>query len=464
MKPPFVTVYITNYNYERFIRQSIESVLNQTLQDFELLIIDDGSKDNSKNIIEEYRDHPKITIIYQQNKGLNITNNIAMRAASGTYLMRLDADDYLEPSALETMSAILDADLSLGLVFPDYYYVDIDGIRTGEERRHNFEKEVSLYDQPAHGACTMIRLEFLRRLGGYNESFTCQDGYDLWIKFITHFKVTNITQPLFSYRRHGLNLTTNEERILDTRKKIKELFVDEHMEIPPTLAVIPVRQTYIGKVSWPLYEWNCKTVIEHKVDDCLKARRVTAIAITSADTDILDFCRSKYADNPNVHIIERPRAFENVTETLAKTLEHALVSVPDWQSRFTALMSVSIDYPFVTPDIIDDAVNTLVLFKSDAVLSVRPDNKMYYQHTGHSLQPILDQEKFTRLEREAIYKGAGGIAAGRIESFHKYGSLLGGSISHIVVDNKNAFGVYTDFDLRIVQALNTESEASVLTN
>lgn len=462
MQPPLVTVYITNYNYASFIRQSVESVLGQTCQDMELLIIDDGSTDDSKSIIEEYRDNPMISIIYQQNKGLNVTNNIAMRAARGKYIMRLDADDFLEPTAIEVMSNILEADDTLGLVFPDYYYVNREGERTGEERRHNFDKEVSLYDQPAHGACTMIRLEFLKKSGGYNESFTCQDGYDLWIKFITHYKVTNVTEPLFSYRRHGQNLTTNEERILNTRKKIKELFVDEHLEIPTTLAVIPVRQTFIGKVSWPLFEWNGKTVIEHKVEECLQARRITAIAITSSDTEILEYCREKFGDNPKVHIIERPRAFESASETLSKTLEHALISIPDWEERFKAMMSVSIDYPFVTSDIIDDAINTLVLFKSDAVLSVRPDNKMYYQHTGHTLTPILDQEKFTRLEREALYRGAGGIVAGKIDSFHKHGTLLSGSVSHIVVDNKNSFGVFSDFDLHVVQALNTQMHEAAI--
>ena len=71
----------------------------------------------------------------------------------------------------------------------------------------------------------MIRLENLRMLGGYNESFICQDGYDLWIKFIMHYKVTNINKP-FYYRRHGNNLTGNEERILSTRKKLKRLMLN----------------------------------------------------------------------------------------------------------------------------------------------------------------------------------------------------------------------------------------------
>ena len=72
-----VTVYITNFNYGKFIKQAIESVLMQTEQSFELIIIDDGSTDNSKEIIEKYKDLKNIRIVYQKNKGLNVTNNIA---------------------------------------------------------------------------------------------------------------------------------------------------------------------------------------------------------------------------------------------------------------------------------------------------------------------------------------------------------------------------------------------------
>ena len=119
-----LTVYITNYNYGKYIRKAIESVFQQSFQDVELLIIDDGSTDNSKEIIEQYADRSNVRVIYQQNKGLNITNNIALQLANGRYIMRLDADDYLVADALEKMVNILEADPEIGLVFPDYYLVD----------------------------------------------------------------------------------------------------------------------------------------------------------------------------------------------------------------------------------------------------------------------------------------------------------------------------------------------------
>jgi glycosyltransferase involved in cell wall biosynthesis/CTP:molybdopterin cytidylyltransferase MocA len=459
MKTPLVTIYITNYNYGNFIQRSIESALCQTFQDFELLIIDDGSVDNSKEIIEQYRNNPKISIIYQHNKGLNITNNIAMRAANGKYLMRLDADDFLEPDAIEVMSNILEDDDDLGLVFPDYYYVDAEGHITGEERRHDFDKEVSLYDQPAHGACTMIRLSFLKELGGYNESFTCQDGYDLWIKFITHHKVTNVNRPLFSYRRHGNNLTTNENKILSTRKKIKELFVEQYFVTPYSIAVIPVRNTYIGDVNWPLYEVNGKTILEHKIDTCVEAKKLQQVIVSTSDQEILDFCRRKLKRNSRLVILERPKEFSRANESLAKTLLQAVEHVEASGGRVEAIMSITLEYPFLSTDVIDDAINTLTLFKSDAVLSVRPDNRMYYQHTGHTLKPILDQDKFTKLEREALYRGAGGVVLSTRDNFINNNKLVTGRISHIVVDQKTAFDVVDHFSFEMFKHYNAAINA-----
>jgi len=458
---PLVTVYITNYNYAAYIRDSIESVLTQTLQDFELLIIDDGSSDNSKEIIEEYRETESVTIIYQKNKGLNITNNVAMRAAKGKYIMRLDADDFLVKEALAEMSSVLEGDDELGLIFPDYYYVDGDGKKTGEERRHNFEKEVSLYDQPAHGACTMIRLDFLKELGGYNESFTCQDGYDLWIKFVTHHKVTNINKSLFSYRRHGNNLTTNEERILETRRAIKENFVKEHFGVSTSLVVIPVRATSIKGQVWPFYEYEGKTILEDKIETCLRAETTAAVVVTSADREVLEYCNN-LPTSDKVLIMERSSLMAGLNQTLDGTVRMAIDFAKDKGVDFSSVMTASLEFPFITSEILDDMVHTLLLFKSDSVLSVRPDNRTYYQHTGHTLNPILDQDKFTKLEREALYKGAGGLMLSSLESFEKNKKINSGKISHVVLDEKRAFGVYSFFDFELYNKLVLSQEKVIM--
>ena len=85
------------------------------------------------------------------------------------------------------MSSILEKNSKIGLVFPDYYLVNINGEILESVRRHNFKK-VKLLDQPAHGACTMVRKENLLDIGGYDEEFNCQDGYYLWLQFIKNIR------------------------------------------------------------------------------------------------------------------------------------------------------------------------------------------------------------------------------------------------------------------------------------
>ncbi|ODS33741.1 MAG: glycosyltransferase family 2 [Candidatus Scalindua rubra] len=225
---PKVTVYIPTHNYDRYIDKAIQSVLKQTMTDWELIVIDDGSTDNTIETISKYKTHPKIRIIEQDNKGLNVTNNIALRLSNGKYIMRLDADDYLDENILLVLSNILDEKPDIGLVYPDYYHVDEEGEIVEIVRRKKIEEEVELLDLPAHGACTIIRKECLLDLKGYEEEFSCQDGYDLWLRFIKRYKPYNVNIPLFYYRQHPKSLTRQQEGILDTRKKIKEKYVNKY--------------------------------------------------------------------------------------------------------------------------------------------------------------------------------------------------------------------------------------------
>ncbi len=453
MEKPLITVYITNYNYGNYLAEAVESVLNQSCQGFELIIVDDGSTDNSIEIIESYKDLDRIKIIYQKNKGLNVTNNIAMRSAQGKYLVRLDADDFLHPEALEIMSSTLENDESLGLVFPDYYYVDEQGTKIGEERRHNFEKEVSLFDQPAHGACTMVRLNWLKDLGGYNESFNCQDGYDLWLKFILHHKVSNINRPLFYYRRHGNNLTNNEERILSTRKRIKDYYVDHHeISTPKTVAILPIRSELISGESLPLFQLpDGESVLEKVALEAATARKVDLLVITSAEDQLIQ--EAFKIKHEKILVLKRPKEYARLNEPLTKTIQLVVDEVRANHFHPEAILSLSIEYPFISSDYIDDAINTISVFEANSVLSVRPDNKMYYQHDGSGLKPLLDQMKFTKLEREALYKAAGGIVASTIENFEKTGKLVGGKVSNIVVDQKTAHGIFSEFDFQVYKTL-----------
>ena len=283
---PLVTVYITNYNYGKFIKKAINSVLNQTFKNYELIIIDDGSKDKSVEIIKEFQNKKNIKIIYQKNKGLVVSNNLALRLSKAKYIMRLDSDDWLDPHALEIMSNILERDKRISLVFPDYYEVDKNGKILRQMRRHNFKK-VKLFDQPAHGACTMIRKENLLDIGGYDEEFNCQDGYYLWLKFIKKYVVRNVNLPLFYYRQHEKSLSKNNKRILLNRSKIiSKLQIKEKNK--KILAILPIRGLKLNPNSLVLKKLKNKPLVFFTIESILGSKLINKLVVTSPDDQLLN--------------------------------------------------------------------------------------------------------------------------------------------------------------------------------
>ncbi|MCZ2459943.1 MAG: glycosyltransferase [Chitinophagales bacterium] len=453
---PLVSVYVTNYNYSRYIKQSIESVLSQSFQDFELLIIDDGSTDNSKDIIEEYRDNPKVEIIYQQNKGLNVTNNIALRACRGKYIMRLDADDYLRQDALEKMCTVLENDNSIGLVFPDYYLIDENGRTTEEFRRYNFDDEVSLLDKAAHGACTMIRVDYLKELGGYNESFSCQDGYELWVKFTEHHRITNIGEPLFYYRRHSTNLTRDETKILSTRARINELYSRDRFGSLKALCIIPVRNS-----SLAFKTLAGKRVIDYKIEAAMAGKVMDKVVISSPSDDVAQHVKDKYYNNNKILFHKRDEKEARLNVNLVNTV-HSVLGLTG--TGFDAITILTIEYPFVKPYVIDDAINTMFLFNSDSIISVRQENSLMFQHHGDGMHPILNQDKFTKLERESLYRLTGGISATRTDRFLKNNKITFGKIGHVMIDQLSAIGLFSDFDFYLAEALIKNSEKTQISD
>ena len=446
-----VTVYITNFNYGKFIKQAIDSVLMQTEQSFELIIIDDGSTDNSKEIIEKYKDLKNIRIVYQKNKGLNVTNNIALRAARGKYIVRLDADDYFSPNALELLLEKLESDSMLGMVFPDYFLVDTQGEVLERQKRHDFDNEVKLFDQAAHGACTMIRVQFLREIGGYDESFSCQDGYELWVKFTSKFKVSNINEPLFYYRKHGKNLTSNEDRILDTRATINSKYVKKFNKEIKSVAIIPVRGEGNDIYKLP---FGSHTLLEEKINQALESNFITKVIVTSPDENIKQLINDKYENLDKVSFFYRDKSKTRINVDLNSTLE--LIVKKFKNLDFKAITILAIEFPFLKPSKIDDAINTMVLFDADSLISVRNTNKLLFRHNGRGMNPILGMEKFTKMEREMLYFHSGGISVSTRKNFEKNNKMLSGKVGHILLDQKSAFEINTEFDMKIATLIKND--------
>lgn len=447
-----ITVYITNFNYGKFIAQAVDSVLCQEKVDFELFIIDDGSTDNSKEIIESYRSDPRVSIVYQQNKGLNITNNIALRLSKGDYIMRLDADDYLEPDALFYLASELDKDDELGLIFPDYYIVDAQGEQIERHHRHDFKEEVTLYDQAAHGACTMIRTKFLKSLGGYNESYRCQDGYELWVKFIQSYKVKNLNIPLFSYRQHGENLTSNQNRILNTRARINADFIDKHEVDVSSIAIIPIRT---AKDKYCPLMVNGVSLLNKKIQQACDSKNIKKVVLACYDEEIVDSVAEPLRDNDKFVFVKRSEASIQYNVSLSRTITEVMEAVHDVE--FNTVILLDVRFPLITAINIDDAINTMHLFNADSLISVRSMDNIVFQHDGTGMKPIMNQDEFTKLEREQLYTHVGGITVLKKSSFLDSKRVIHGKVGHMVLNKTNSFGIEDQVDLALVEILEQQN-------
>ena len=118
-----------------------------------------------------------------------------------------------------------------------------------------------------------------------------------------------------------------------------------------------------------------------------------------------------------------------------------------------AIMILAPEFPFITNQEIDDAIHTLLLFDADSLISVRPDTNMFFQHDGTGMKPILNQEKFTKLEREALFRYTGGITLTKSNFYLTQERVIGGKVGHIVLDQKSAMGINTDFDLALIKLI-----------
>ena len=456
MNKPLVTVYITNFNYGRYIKDSIDSVLNQSFQNFELLIIDDGSTDNSIEIINKYSDNDKIKIIIQDRIGLNATNNIALKQAKGEFIIRLDADDYFENNALEIMIDIIKSNDDVVLMFPDYHIVDDSNSIIRTVRRHNFDEDVTLFDQPAHGACTLIRKNVLLDLGGYDEEFDRQDGYDLWLKVIDNYKVKNINIPLFNYRFHSSNLTKNQFSLLKTRAKIKNKRVktlglsDLYVE-----AIIPIRSESIDPIILSKKKIKGISLLDWTINTAIKSIICDHITVATPDEEIRDRIRSKYGDKVNVLIRKKEHSRFNMP--LEKTIIDFLNNLSNKNKTPDALMILYPAYPFKQYWQINEAIDTMKLFNVDVVDGIIPDNRVFYQHRGKGLVPLVDGGGL-HMERDELYRRVGGIHLIKTNFFLKHKKMIAGKIGHVQFDKFTAFQINSLIDWNLAETILNNSK------
>lgn len=209
-----ITVLMPAYNAAQYIAEAIQSVLEQTFTNFELLIVNDGSTDHTSNVIASFTD-PRIRVINQVNGGVSVALNAGLSEARGTYIARFDADDVCYPYRLEQQYLFMQAN-------PDYVVIGSDADYMSEEGEFLFtynntgysneeiKSRINDYCPFVHSSVFYARKSVLD-VGGYEPRAHSFEDYFLWVKLIKYGKVCNFRQPLIKVRFNPSSVTVDEK-------------------------------------------------------------------------------------------------------------------------------------------------------------------------------------------------------------------------------------------------------------
>lgn len=214
-KLPRVSVYIPNYNYSDYLDLAITSVLTQTFDDLEIIVIDDCSTDSSVNILKKYiNPDSRVKVIFnEKNIGLPASANKAISISRGEYILRVDSDDMLLPDCIEKLVAYIDGDIEneIGMVFPGYINCDKD-MNMGEKRLPPFNGN----ENEHHPSGALIKRRFWNDIM-YDQKLKGLESYDFYKRFSAKFNVGLLQEVCWLKRDHSDSMmytdTENREKI-----------------------------------------------------------------------------------------------------------------------------------------------------------------------------------------------------------------------------------------------------------
>jgi hypothetical protein len=254
---PRVTVLMAVHNGERYVRESIQSILGQTFEDFELLVVDDASTDGTARIVESFDDGRIRVLRNERNMGQVPSLNRGLRESRGAYVARLDADDTSRPTRLQRQVEVLDVQPQVALVGTWVDAVDERGRLLGSLRQVLDDYVDFLYRTLvmqvyiSHPAA-MYRRDQVLALGGYDEDMAPSEDKDLWRKLALARREARIVgEPLVRYRVHDEQLSrTQAERQLRLDAESQDRFL---ARLAPGVAAAGVRQLLAGDSE----AWEC---------------------------------------------------------------------------------------------------------------------------------------------------------------------------------------------------------------
>jgi glycosyltransferase involved in cell wall biosynthesis len=241
------------------LQDALRSVLHQTYRDFEVIVVDDGSTDDTRRQIAEFQNDTRLRYLYQENRGLAAARNTGIRASHGEYVALLDDDDLWLPSKLEKQVHLLEVNDQIAVAYCDFRFVDVSGNLIATKWRRPASRatiyEGLMYDNviAGSGSAVLIRRQCLEEVGPFDESLQASEDQDLWRRIALKHRFGYIDEVLVHIRWHPQSMQRNPERMARGKLHYLEKL---RMEVPTRLRNHLPNVTYhtYASIAWTFFD------------------------------------------------------------------------------------------------------------------------------------------------------------------------------------------------------------------
>lgn len=278
---PKVSVVIPTYNCAKFVKDAVESALGQTYKDYEIVVVDDGSVDGTKEILTPYMAKNLINCVYQENKGHSCARNAGIKHARGEFIAFLDADDIWLPDKLELQMPVFEISPKIGLVHSDRYRFTDKGEFSPPYRENFSDDTVQFHSGDIFDALfcreiyissstVVIRRECIDNVGLFDENLTKSgfEDFDMWLRILKRYRAHYIHRPLSLFRDRPGSMSKNLAGMMKAHRYVIEKFSTQY-KLPDNLtkrATLAMQKEFgLGRHAFPRHMKRIARIIKGKI-------------------------------------------------------------------------------------------------------------------------------------------------------------------------------------------------------
>lgn len=201
-----VSIVLPTYNQAHYLPAALDSIFDQVYPDYELIVVNDGSTDDTSAVLDEYQNRHSFIRVDQDNQKLPRALNSGFARATGAYLTWTSSDNILMPSMLSVLVEALDDDGTVGLVYADFHAIDDKGKDLGRFRVPDYDRHLLLQVNLVH-CCFLYRRECMTQVGLFDPEFVYGEDWEYWVRISKLYSMKRVPRALYRYRLHRKSMT-----------------------------------------------------------------------------------------------------------------------------------------------------------------------------------------------------------------------------------------------------------------